>query len=359
MAVEAMESHGAPPQPTPLAALPPPTPSSSPLLASSSAKEHQQEELCLIVDFNGKETSQQQNGEENKKEEPAKPWTSLLKNPPPSAGREELSYTIPMFENGKLVVDDDLLEEGAKEWEAKVVGFFLDKKLPFTMVKNMVEKKWKLKSKVDLALDGDMYYFTFHNEEDREQAPPNNTRKKTQQNGQEEGEWVPVKQTWRKKEMAARKETEKGKNPAAENIATPVSILKRPVGQQSNGMTQILNSTGNKFSCLEKLNEEGENSDTQPDPNTEMAIVEVDENKTDASNEEEDLSSGSESCDDSEYEGLDEEVAEQLEKVTQLIEKKKEIQQPAQQKRIETRSAKKTTAANLNNGKLAAKGKVK
>ncbi|KAF5201897.1 Endonuclease/exonuclease/phosphatase [Thalictrum thalictroides] len=93
-------------------------------------------------------------------------WSSLLKTPPPSAGSEVLEFEEPKFEGNCLMLYDEMLETGAKEWEHNVVGFFLDKKLPFTVVKETVQRRWKLKGEMDTALDGDMYYFTFHNEED-------------------------------------------------------------------------------------------------------------------------------------------------------------------------------------------------
>ncbi|KAF5198062.1 hypothetical protein FRX31_012351, partial [Thalictrum thalictroides] len=94
-------------------------------------------------------------------------WSSLLKTPPPSAGSEVLEFEEPKFEGNCLMLDDEMLETGEKEWEHKVVGFFVDKKLPFTVVKEIVQRRWKLKGEMDTVLDGDMYYFTFHNEEDK------------------------------------------------------------------------------------------------------------------------------------------------------------------------------------------------
>ncbi|KAF5180290.1 hypothetical protein FRX31_030123, partial [Thalictrum thalictroides] len=95
-------------------------------------------------------------------------WSSTIKTKPASAGSEELFYCIPTVSNGVLQLDDSLCEEGAKEWENTIVGYFLDKKLPFSMVKSMVEKKWKLKGVMEMMLDGDLFYFNFSELEDRE-----------------------------------------------------------------------------------------------------------------------------------------------------------------------------------------------
>ncbi|KAF5205327.1 Rna exonuclease [Thalictrum thalictroides] len=102
-------------------------------------------------------------------EEKAKAWSSLLKVSPHFAGKEVLYY-IPPNVGDCIAINDDLLEEGAKDWEDCVVGFFLDKKLPYTLVQTMVKKRWKLQGELEIGLDGDMYYFKFNNAQDREDA---------------------------------------------------------------------------------------------------------------------------------------------------------------------------------------------
>ncbi|KAF5178396.1 hypothetical protein FRX31_032021 [Thalictrum thalictroides] len=94
-------------------------------------------------------------------------WCSLLKTVPPSAGKEKLSFIEPVFKDGILQIEEDILNLGSQEWEDRVVGFFLDKKLPFSIVKAAVHKKWKLSGHVDISLDDDTYYFKFHNPQDR------------------------------------------------------------------------------------------------------------------------------------------------------------------------------------------------
>ncbi|KAF9595930.1 hypothetical protein IFM89_006211 [Coptis chinensis] len=83
-------------------------------------------------------------------------------------GKKKLAYIEPIFNDGVLEIEEEILEHGAKEWEDKVVGFFLDKKLPYSIVKTQVEKKWSLKGQLDISLDGDRFYFGFHNVEDRD-----------------------------------------------------------------------------------------------------------------------------------------------------------------------------------------------
>ncbi|KAF5208336.1 hypothetical protein FRX31_002077 [Thalictrum thalictroides] len=98
------------------------------------------------------------------------PWGTILKTKTPSASSDNLKFCIPNLKDGILQIDEKICKEGAKEWEDKVVGFFLDKKLPYTIVKRAVDKKWNLKGQVEVLIDGDLFYFSFNNSEDRETA---------------------------------------------------------------------------------------------------------------------------------------------------------------------------------------------
>ncbi|KAF5196087.1 hypothetical protein FRX31_014324 [Thalictrum thalictroides] len=122
-------------------------------------------ELALIDDVTtGNQT------EKETEQIPKTAWCSLLKEPPPSAGKEIFTFMEPTLEDGILEIEEEILKEGSKEWEEKLVGFFLDKKLPFMVVKEAILKKWKPKGQVDVALDGDIFYFTFYNSEDKHEA---------------------------------------------------------------------------------------------------------------------------------------------------------------------------------------------
>ncbi|KAF5176160.1 hypothetical protein FRX31_034253, partial [Thalictrum thalictroides] len=137
---------------------------------SSSPKPNQPTPTPLAVANPVQEevTKENEQPESSKSTKATKRWSSLLRTPPPSAGKEELNFINPVFEDGKLVLDDEILEEGAREWENRVVGFFLDKKLPYSMVKEILTRRWKLQGEFDIGLDEDMFYFHFNNEEDRE-----------------------------------------------------------------------------------------------------------------------------------------------------------------------------------------------
>ncbi|PIA42432.1 hypothetical protein AQUCO_02000108v1 [Aquilegia coerulea] len=97
-------------------------------------------------------------------------WSTLLKTLPPSAGSMNLEYSEPIFEEGFLQIPERIREEGAKIWEDRVVGFFIDKKLPFSYVKSALVSKWKTLRAYEMALDGDLYYFKFSAIKDRERV---------------------------------------------------------------------------------------------------------------------------------------------------------------------------------------------
>ncbi|KAF5204899.1 Rna exonuclease [Thalictrum thalictroides] len=94
-------------------------------------------------------------------------WNTVLISKPLSAGKEELNFCKPIFVDGVLQIDEETCVEGAKEWEDTLVGFFIDKKLPFSVVKNLLEKKWQLAGQFEMLLDEDLFYFNFTSYEDR------------------------------------------------------------------------------------------------------------------------------------------------------------------------------------------------
>ncbi|KAF5191697.1 zinc ion binding / nucleic acid binding protein [Thalictrum thalictroides] len=89
---------------------------------------------------------------------------------PPSAGSTNLEYFEPVYKDGFLQIPEEVREEGARLWEDRVVGFFLDKKLPFNYVKTAVTNKWKTSGEFEMALDSDLFYFKFSNLEDKEKV---------------------------------------------------------------------------------------------------------------------------------------------------------------------------------------------
>ncbi|KAF5188350.1 hypothetical protein FRX31_022063 [Thalictrum thalictroides] len=95
-------------------------------------------------------------------------WSTLLKSLPPSVGSANLEFEKPIFKDGFLQIPDFVHQEGAKMWENHIVGFFLDRKMPFNYVKTAVTNKWKTLGSFEMALDRDLFYFKFSASEDRE-----------------------------------------------------------------------------------------------------------------------------------------------------------------------------------------------
>ncbi|PIA60807.1 hypothetical protein AQUCO_00300377v1 [Aquilegia coerulea] len=99
------------------------------------------------------------------------PQDGLAVDPLVSVNEEaSIMYSEPIFEEGFLQIPERIREEGAKIWEDRVVGFFIDKKLPFSYVKSALVSKWKTLGAYEMALDGDLYYFKFSAIEDRERV---------------------------------------------------------------------------------------------------------------------------------------------------------------------------------------------
>ncbi|KAF9619282.1 hypothetical protein IFM89_006469 [Coptis chinensis] len=48
-----------------------------------------------------------------------------------------------------------------------MVGIFIDKRLPFPLVKRILEKTWKTTASYEISTDDDLFYFKFSNDEDR------------------------------------------------------------------------------------------------------------------------------------------------------------------------------------------------
>ncbi|KAL5718741.1 hypothetical protein ACHQM5_011611 [Ranunculus cassubicifolius] len=79
-----------------------------------------------------------------------------------------MEFIEPIYEDGNLLIDEEIEKQGVSEWEDRIVGLFLDRKISFSIVKDTVKEKWKLKGDFDISLDGDLYYFKLYNQEDRD-----------------------------------------------------------------------------------------------------------------------------------------------------------------------------------------------
>ncbi|KAF5204973.1 zinc ion binding / nucleic acid binding protein [Thalictrum thalictroides] len=100
-------------------------------------------------------------------------WSSLFKSN--SSFDVSLSKCETSLVDGIATVPQEIMEEGSKDWKDFLIGYFIDKKLPFHMVKNALTKTWKLKGSFTMTTDEDVFYFKFNAPEDKrmilEQGP--------------------------------------------------------------------------------------------------------------------------------------------------------------------------------------------
>ncbi|KAF9622035.1 hypothetical protein IFM89_029319 [Coptis chinensis] len=67
---------------------------------------------------------------------------------------------------GVAQVPEELINKGRNIWKDYVVGFFLEQKLPYPVVREFLRKKWKTKGDYEMVADANLFYFKFTNEED-------------------------------------------------------------------------------------------------------------------------------------------------------------------------------------------------
>jgi hypothetical protein len=75
-----------------------------------------------------------------------------------------LKYFAPSSEDGRIVVKPpkEAIEEGISKWSPSLVGQFLDKPLPFYVVKRIVDSLWAQYGKVEVfLLENGLYLFQF------------------------------------------------------------------------------------------------------------------------------------------------------------------------------------------------------
>jgi hypothetical protein len=84
-----------------------------------------------------------------------------------------LQYFAPSCEDGRVVVKHPLeaIEEGILKWSPSLVGQFLDKPLPYYIVKQTVESIWAQFGKVEVfLLENGLYLFRFADENIRDEV---------------------------------------------------------------------------------------------------------------------------------------------------------------------------------------------
>ncbi|KAF9625055.1 hypothetical protein IFM89_017790 [Coptis chinensis] len=92
-------------------------------------------------------------------------WSSLfLQNRAVALTRNLKHFTLQEV-NGITIILMDLIMQGCTEWSDYVVGFFIEQRLSFTYVKNVLQQRWKDKGNFEIIADKDLFYFKFSNNE--------------------------------------------------------------------------------------------------------------------------------------------------------------------------------------------------
>ncbi|KAL5713366.1 hypothetical protein ACHQM5_015447 [Ranunculus cassubicifolius] len=94
-------------------------------------------------------------------------WSSLVSKNSNGKGLSTLPRVVPELKDGFFEVPASVYEKGVQKWRDHIVGFFVDKRVSFLRVQEQLEDKWKLKGKFEMASDIQLFYFKFHNPEDK------------------------------------------------------------------------------------------------------------------------------------------------------------------------------------------------
>ena len=100
----------------------------------------------------------------------AQDWRQLFRS---EKSLGALQYFAPTCEDGKVVVKPprEAIEEGISKWLSSLVGQFLDKPLPFYIVKRIVDALWAQYGKVEVfLLENGLYLFRFANGKIRDEV---------------------------------------------------------------------------------------------------------------------------------------------------------------------------------------------
>ena len=103
------------------------------------------------------------------KASPVKSWKNLFSMPEKSSG--PLQFYRPHNGDGKIVVKPPAgaVNEGIYVWKGCLVEQFLDKRLPFPVVRSLVNKLWGKKEMLDISTtENGLYFFIFRDPEARD-----------------------------------------------------------------------------------------------------------------------------------------------------------------------------------------------
>ena len=84
----------------------------------------------------------------------------------------KLKYFKPTSEERRRVdIPINAIENGSKEWESTLLGYFLGKKLPYSLVRNATSRFWGKQRLNDLlATENGYFFFKFNSREESEAA---------------------------------------------------------------------------------------------------------------------------------------------------------------------------------------------
>ncbi|KAF9604658.1 hypothetical protein IFM89_008989 [Coptis chinensis] len=117
--------------------------------------------------------NQEQNTQPNPPINPTTSWSSLFEGGKDSPTDTALQrFELDMID-GVTQVPFDLRWKGLNVWRDYVVGFFLEQRLSYPVVKEVVKKKWKTKGDYEMVADTELFYFKFSNEEDKRKVLEN------------------------------------------------------------------------------------------------------------------------------------------------------------------------------------------
>ena len=100
---------------------------------------------------------------------PVKSWKSLVSMPVKTGG--PLQYYEPHYADGKLVAKPpaEAVNEGIDMWKGCLVGQFLDKRLPFPVVRSLVNRLWGKREMPEISTtENGLFFFRFRDPEARD-----------------------------------------------------------------------------------------------------------------------------------------------------------------------------------------------
>ncbi|KAI8528924.1 hypothetical protein RHMOL_Rhmol12G0185800 [Rhododendron molle] len=94
-------------------------------------------------------------------------WTEVVTQPRVSS-RMHFSYHPPLIKEARVVVcpPPEVIDAGVARWSKSVVGYFLDKKLPFIAVQNIAFRIWKKFGITKVMANAQGFYFFEFSQED-------------------------------------------------------------------------------------------------------------------------------------------------------------------------------------------------